>query len=462
MTKYRIEKDSIGDVKIPIDALWGAQTQRAIDNFPISSEKIPLSIVKAIGLIKKYAAYANNELGLLDKKTADAIIAASIEIADGKLYDQFPVDIFQTGSGTSTNMNANEVIANRAIQILGGKLGDKKLVHPNDHVNMCQSSNDVFPSAIQIAAYMGIYSNLLPALQNLKEAFDKKSYEFIDVIKIGRTHLQDAVPITLGQEFSAYSSQISRSIDSLVSALLALKDLPLGGTAVGSGINAHKDFAAKVVTNLSKALKVNFRKADNLFEAVATKGPLVRVSSSLKELAVDLSKIADDIRWMGSGPHGGLGELILPELQAGSSIMPGKVNPVIPEIVLEVCAQVIGNDLAVTLGGLGSKFELNMMMPLIARNILESISLLHSSVLVFTEKCIKGLKADRKRCQGIVEQSLMLGTALTRKLGYDKVVEIAKEANKSGKTIREIILGKKLLSINELDKLLDPSKMIGK
>jgi len=458
--KFRIEKDSLGEIKVPNDALWGAGTQRAIENFPVNSASMPKPIIKAFGLIKKQAAIVNKAYDLLNPELSDAIEKAADEVAKGKLHDQFPVDVFQTGSGTSTNMNANEVIANRAIQILGCKIGSKEAIHPNDHVNMCQSSNDVFPTAIHLATYLEINEKLIPALNKIKASLDKKAVEFDPIIKVGRTHLQDALPMKLGQEFSAYSAQITRSITSVQSALLSLARLPLGGTAIGTGLNAHKNFAPKVIEGLSRKTKFRFSQAENLFESLATKGGLVKTSGALKELAIELSKIANDIRWLSSGPRAGLFEIKIPSLQPGSSIMPGKVNPVIPEMMLQICAQAIGNDTAITLGAMGGNFELNVMMPLMAKNILESIEILSNGIKAFDEKCIMGIEANRDRCKELVEKSLMLGTNLTKKLGYDKVAEVAKEAYEEGKTIREIVLEKKLIPKNELDKLLDPSKMV--
>ena len=460
MSDFRVEKDSMGEVRVPADAYWGAQTQRAVENFPVSGQRFPRRFIEALGLIKWAAAKANLELGLLDERRANAIMEAAEEVIAGKLDDQFPLDIFQTGSGTSTNMNANEVLANRADEILGEARGSKA-VHPNDHVNNGQSSNDVIPTAIHISSVLAIAQDLMPALSHLGETLKAKSDEFSDVLKVGRTHLMDATPITLGQEFSGYYWQIAHAGQRIVHAELDLRRLALGGTAVGTGLNADERFASRAVELLNERLggEVPFKEADDHFEAQSSKDAAVQTSASLRTLAVSLMKIANDVRWMGSGPRAGLGELKLPELQPGSSIMPGKVNPVIPEVVTQVAAQVIGNDAAVAVCGMSGAFELNVFMPVIARNLLESIALLSSAARLFADKCVAGLEADEKRCRELVEASFPIVTALVPAIGYDAAAEISKEAYKSGRTIREVALEKGVLGEKELDEALDLMKM---
>jgi len=458
--KHRTESDSIGPIKIPGEMFYGASTQRAVNNFPLSNRRFTRSLIKALGLIKWAAALTNQELDKLDLKLAKAISQVALEVAQGKYDAHFPVDVFQTGSGTSTNMNANEVIANLANVRLGAKLGSKKPVHPNDHVNMGQSSNDVIPSAIHVGAALCIQNELIPALKILEKAFSKKAMEFKNVIKIGRTHLQDATPMTLGQEFSGYATQIQKSIVRLNQALDGLRELAIGGTAVGTGLNTHPQFAKKVCDKLSTQTKIHFREADNHFEAQGAKDACLFASGALKTLAVSLIKIVNDLRWLSSGPFCGIREIDLPTLQAGSSIMPGKVNPVIPEAVAQIAAQVIGNDTAITIGCQSGNFELNVMMPLIASNLIESIELLASGSKLLAQKCIAGIKANVKRSRELVEKSLAMVTSLAPKIGYDQAAKIAKEAFKSGKTIREVLMAKKLLSKKELDKLLDPKSML--
>jgi len=456
--KYRQEQDSLGFIDVPENALWGAQTQRAVNNFKVNSCKMPSPVIRALGLIKEKAAITNKKLKLLNCEIADAISKAASEVKTDKLTQHFPVEIFQTGSGTSTNMNANEVIANRASQILGKELG-KKHVHPNDHVNMCQSSNDVFPTALHIGACLEIEAALKPSMNKLSKTFSKKEVEFSKIVKIGRTHLQDALPLTAGQQFSGYRSQIMRSMNAINAAVSELEKLPLGGTAIGSGLNAHKEFAKNTISKISKDTKLDFSQTDNLFEGLSSKGALLRTSCALKELSTDLTKIANDIRWLSSGPRAGLGELKIPSLQPGSSIMPGKVNPVIPEMLIQICAQVIANDSAITLAAMSGNFELNVMMPLIAKNLFESIEILANGIAIFTEKCIDGIEFNEQRCSELVETSLMVVTNLTKKLGYDKAAELAKEAYEKNKTIREVVLEKKLIPPDELDTLLDLRKM---
>jgi len=456
---FRIETDSMGEMRVPAGAYWGAQTQRAVENFPISDLRFPRRFLRALGMIKMASARVNMELGLLDKKLGEAIFQAAKEVMEGKLDDQFVVDIFQTGSGTSTNMNANEVIANRANEILGGKIGDKKPVHPNDHVNMGQSSNDVIPTCIHIAALEGIERDLLPVLKKLQEALKQKAKEFDPIVKIGRTHLQDATPIRLGQEFSGYATMVAHCVKRIENSRKHLSELAIGGTAVGTGINTHPKFAGLVVEKINKITGLNFEEAHNHFEAQGSKDTVVEASSALKTAAVSLMKIANDIRWLGSGPRCGIGEIILPEVQPGSSIMPGKVNPVIAEALYQVAAQVIGNDAAITIGGLSGNFELNVMMPVMAYNLLQSINLLASASAVFTERCISGIRANEERCVEMIEKSLAMCTALSPRIGYDAAAKIAKEAYETGRTVREIAEKKRVLPKKELQKVLDPWSM---
>jgi len=451
----RIEKDSMGPLEVPADAYYGVQTQRAVTNFPISGWPLPPRFIHAMGRIKRAAAQTNLELGLTEKKVADAIVAAATEIVDGKLDAQFPVDIFQTGSGTSTNMNANEVIASRANEILGGKRGDKAPVHPNDHVNLCQSSNDVIPTAIHLSVIKSIQGELIPALQHLHGVLAQKARDFDDIIKIGRTHLQDATPVRLGQEFGGYAAQVEYGIVRAERAIAILSELPLGGTAVGSGLNAHPDFAKLTVAKLAAELGVKLRDARNHFEASAARDACVEASGCLKTIAVSLAKVANDIRLIGSGPRCGIGEIKMPAVQPGSSIMPGKVNPVIAESLIQVSLWVIGADLTVTLGGLQSFFELNIAMPLIGAQMLESVHLLATASRNFADACVKGLEADRQRCGSLVEQSLAMCTPLAPVIGYDKAAEIAKTAYKEGKTVRQVAHEKSGLNEKQLDEIFN-------
>lgn len=437
---YRNEKDVLGMVRVPKNAYYGAQTQRALINFPISGLKFDREFIFALGLTKFAAAMANLNLGLMDKKLAKAIERASIEVMEGKWDHEFVVDIFQTGSGTSTNMNANEVIANRANEILGGSKGIYKPIHPNDHVNKGQSTNDIFPTALHITSVLLIKQKLIPSLKDLHKALLKKSREFWPIFKIGRTHLQDAIPIRLGQEFKGYARQIELGIERIQKSVKSLFELPIGGTAVGTGINTHPHFARLAISVINKKTGLKFREASDHFEAQGARDASVEMSGILKTIAVSLIKIANDIRWLASGPRCGIGELKLPEVQLGSSIMPGKINPVIPESLIQVCAQVIGNDEAITLGGLGGNFELNVMMPLIAYNLIQSIKILSNAIRNFTEKCIMGLSADRKRCEEMIEKSLSLSTFLIPILGYDKTSKITRKAYFENKTIREVAI----------------------
>ena len=459
-TAHRRERDSMGEVEVPRDALFGAQTRRALDNFPISELRKPRRFIEALGAIKLEAANVNHELGLLDEGVKNTIVEAAEEVVDGRLDNQFVLDVFQTGSGTSTNMNANEVISNRAIQILGGELGSKEPVHPNDHVNMGQSSNDVVPTAIHLSALISIKEDLLPALEKLQGALEDKSREFDEVVKTGRTHLQDATPIRLGQEFKGYAGQVQRSIGRVRKAQEDLTEVALGGTAVGTGVNTHPEFAGKVCERLSERFGVEVRETENHFQAQSAMDGTVFVSGALKTVAVSLMKVANDIRWLGAGPRANLAEIALPEVQPGSSIMPGKVNPVIAESTMMVAAQVIGNDATIALAGQGGNFELNTMLPLIAYNLLQSIDILGGAAANLANQTVVGLEAT-ERGPELVEKGLMLATALAPEVGYDKAAEIAKEAFKTGKTIREIAREQTDLSDEELDEVLDAKKMTG-
>jgi fumarate hydratase class II len=455
----RIERDSMGEVRVPSDALYGAQTQRAVENFPISDLRFPREFIRALGLIKLASARVNMDLGLLEPAVGNAIIKAADEVVQGRHDAQFVIDIFQTGSGTSTNMNANEVISNRAIQLLGGIVGSKKPVHPNDHVNLGQSSNDVIPTAMHISAMESIERSLIPALRKLQKSLAAKAKEFDPIVKIGRTHLQDATPIRLGQEFGGYARQVQLGIRRLERLRDSLGELPLGGTAVGTGINTHPKFASKTIQHLSRSTGLKFREAEDHFEAQSAKDAIVETSGTLKTIAVSLTKIANDIRWLASGPRCGIGEIRLPETQPGSSIMPGKVNPVIAESALMAAAQVIGNDLAVTLSGQSGVFELNVMMPVMAHNLLESIRLLAASAENLSRQCIPGIEANAERCNEMVEKSLAMCTALAPEIGYDAAAAIAKESYRTGKTVREIALEKKIMAPKRLKEILDPMRM---
>jgi fumarate hydratase, class II len=457
-TPHRVERDSMGEVEVPRDALFGAQTRRALDNFPISDLRKPRRFVQALGAIKLEAANVNHELGLLNERLKDVIVRAAEEVMEGELDSAFVLDVFQTGSGTSTNMNANEVISNRAIQLLGGEMGSKSPVHPNDHVNKGQSSNDVIPTAIHLAALISIKEDLIPALERLRGALDEKAREFDDVIKTGRTHLQDATPIRLGQEFEGYAGQMERGIKRVQKAMDELSEVALGGTAVGTGVNTHPEFASRVCERLSARFGVEVREAENHFQAQSAMDGVVFASGALKTVAVSLMKVSNDIRWLGSGPRAGIGEIALPEVQPGSSIMPGKVNPVIAESAAMAAAQVMGNDATITIAGQSGNFELNVMLPLIAYNLLQSIELLANASSNLTDQCVIGIKAT-ERGPDLVEKGLMLATALAPEIGYDRAAEISKEAYKTGRTIREVAREKTDLSEEELDKLLDARKM---
>lgn len=456
---HRIEADSMGQMQVPEWALWGAQTQRAVENFPISGYRFGRRFVRALGLVKKAAATVNRELGKLDGQLADWINAAADEVIAGRLDDHFVLDVYQTGSGTSSNMNANEVISNRAIQLAGSTVGSRAPVHANDHVNMGQSSNDVIPTAIHVSVAEALQYDLLPALQKLAAALDAKAKAFDRVLKIGRTHLQDATPIRLGQEFSGYAAQARLSAKRVEKAVQALAELPIGGTAVGTGINTHVEFGRRMAEQLNKLTGIDFVEAANHFEAQGAKDALCEAGGLLKAVAVSMSKVANDIRWLGSGPRCGIGEIRIPATQPGSSIMPGKVNPVMSEMLIQVCAQVMGNDAAVTIGCRDGVFELNVMMPLIAHNLLESVRLMTAGVQVFTERCVAGLEADAERCGQMIEQSLAMCTSLAPVIGYDQAAAIAKDAFNTGQTVRQVALAKKVLSEDELNRLLDASSM---
>jgi fumarate hydratase class II len=467
MPDFRSEKDSMGEMQIPADAYYGAQTGRAVENFPISNLRFNRGFISAMGLIKWAAAQVNHSMGILDEKRRGLLQQAAQEVINGNLDKEFVVDIFQTGSGTSTNMNTNEVIAGRANEIAGGaggatgKRGGKDPIHPNDHVNQQQSSNDVIPTAMHISAAVAIKETLVPALAHLEAALNEKSKRFDDVVKIGRTHLQDATPIRLGQELSGYCAQASKSVERANRAIAALHELPLGGTAVGTGINSHPDFARQAIAIIAKKTGIPFVEASNHFEAQASKDGIVEASGLLKTIAISLTKIANDIRWLASGPRCGIGEITIAATQPGSSIMPGKVNPVMSEMVLQVAARVIGNDATVAFAGsgLGSTFELNVMMPVMAYALLESIELLATAARVFADRTVTGLDANRERCESLVEQSLAMCTSLAPLIGYDKAADIAKESFKTGKTVRQVALERNVASEGELNKALDPRRM---
>ena len=456
----RSELDSMGRMEVPADALYGASTQRAVLNFPISDYRFGREFIRALGMVKWAAAEANRELDLLDSKLAELITQATSEVIEGKHDLHFPVDIFQTGSGTSTNMNANEVIANRCSQLANQPIGSREPVDPNNHVNLGQSSNDVIPTAIHVAVAERLRKYLLPALEQLHDAFEKKSQEFWDVIKIGRTHLMDATPIRLGQEFSGYARQCELAAERARQAIHEVEELPLGGTAVGTGLNCHPDFAGIVIRHLHRMTGNEFREAKNHFEAQGAKDGLVAASGQLKTIAVSLTKVANDLRWLASGPNCAIAEIQLPETQPGSSIMPGKVNPVMCEAVLQVCARVIGNDAVVTWAAAQlSNFELNVGMPVIAHAMLESCRLLANVVEVFRKRCVEGIRANQNRAAGMIEQSLAMVTALVPKIGYLAAAAIAKESAATGKTIRELCRSKSILSDAELAAILDPISM---
>jgi fumarate hydratase class II len=448
MTKTRIERDTMGEIALPADALYGAQTQRAVENFPISGEPMPPQIIHAIGLVKVAAARVNRELGLLPEDVAAAIEQGALAVADGELDDQFPIDVFQTGSGTSSNMNANEVIASMASNALGRR------VHPNDEVNLGQSSNDVIPTALHVAAVLAIEQELIPALRALHEALAEKADAFDDVVKIGRTHLMDAVPIRLGQEFGGYARQIELARERIEATLPGLRELAIGGTAVGTGLNTHEEFGARVARELTRLTGTKFREAENHFEAQGARDAYVFTAGALTALATALMKIANDIRLLASGPQAGLGELVLPAIQPGSSIMPGKVNPVISEAVIQVGAQVTGNCLAITLGGQWGQLDLNVMLPMMARNMLESVRLIANASRVLVDKALTGLEANRERAESYVEGSISMATALNPLIGYDHAAQIAKTSHATGRTVRELAYEESGLTREQVDEAL--------
>ncbi len=456
MAEYRIEKDSLGEVRVPADALWGAQTQRAIENFPISGLRFPRPFLRALGLIKYAAAKVNMELGLLDEERAKAIMQAAQEVAEGQWDDHFPLDIFQTGSGTSTNMNANEVIATRANEILTGERRTKQPVHPNDHVNLGQSSNDVIPTAMHVAAYSEAAEHLLPALRHLHQVLVEQARAWDHVVKTGRTHLMDAMPVRLGQEISGWARQVELGIQRVEDALKRVAELAIGGTAVGTGVNTHPEFGKRVAEELSRLTGHPFREAKNHFEAQSAQDAIVELSGALKVVAASLMKIANDLRWMNSGPIAGLQEIRLPALQPGSSIMPGKINPVIPEAVRMVAAQVFGNDVTITWGGALGDFQLNVMLPVMAYNILLSLKILGNAARVLADKALTGFVVNEEHIARLVGRNPILGTALNPIIGYDKAAEVVKKALAEGKTVKEVVVEMGLLSEEEAEKVLDP------
>jgi fumarate hydratase, class II len=459
----RMESDSMGTVEVPADRYWGAQTQRSLHHFSIGgpAERMPVEIVRAFGVLKKAAALVNMALGELPRDKGDLIVRAADEVIEGKLDDHFPLFVWQTGSGTQSNMNANEVISNRAIELAGGELGSKRPVHPNDDVNMSQSSNDTFPTAMYVAAAQALVNELIPAVRTLRDSLATKAEEFSDIVKIGRTHLQDAVPLTLGQEFSGYVAQLDAGLERVDQALPGLYELAIGGTAVGTGLNAPREFGEKAAAQIAELTALPFVSAPNKFAALAAHDALVHAHGALRTLAVSLMKIANDIRWLGSGPRSGLGELELPENEPGSSIMPGKVNPTQSEALTMVCCQVFGNDVAITVAGSQGNFELNVFKPVMIRNFLNSTRLLADACRSFTEFCVEGLRPNRERIAQLVNSSLMLVTALSPKIGYDKAAEIAKKAHHEGSTLKEAALALGYLTEAEYDEAVRPEKMTG-
>ena len=458
----RLERDSFGDIAVPSNAYWGAQTQRSVENFPIGGQRMPIEIVHALARIKRAAAEVNAEKGLVDKKIAQAIVAAAQEVVEGKLDQHFPLVVWQTGSGTQTNMNVNEVLANRASELLGGERGEGRRVHPNDDVNRSQSSNDVFPTAMHVAAVEAITHRLLPAIAKLRGTLDQKAKDFADIVKIGRTHLQDATPLTLGQEFSGYAAQLAHGEAHVRASLPHLCELALGGTAVGTGLNAPKGYAEQVAAELAKLTGLPFVTAPNKFEAMASVDALVYAHGALKTLAASMMKIANDVRWLASGPRSGIGELRIPENEPGSSIMPGKVNPTQSEAVTMLAAQVFGNDVAINFGGASGNFELNVFRPLVAHNFLQSVRLLADGMVSFNDHCAVGIEPNRERIAELVGRSLMLVTALNPHIGYDKAAFIAKKAHKEGSSLRDAAIASGHLTAQQFDQWVVPGDMTGR
>jgi fumarate hydratase class II len=458
---FRMESDSMGSIKVPTDKYYGAQTARSLMNFKIGGERFPAELIRALAIVKKAAALTNHELGTLPKENLDLILQAAEEVIEGKLNDHFPLVVWQTGSGTQTNMNVNEVISNRAIEISGGVMGSKKPIHPNDDVNKAQSTNDAFPTSIHVAAVEEIHRRLIPMVTKLRDALDEKAKAFKNIIKIGRTHLMDATPLTLGQEFSGYAHQLTRGLERVNDSLKRLYEIPLGGTAVGTGLNTHPEYAVKVAAKISELTGKPFITADNKFEAMAGKDALVEMHGILKTLAVSLIKISNDIRWLGSGPRCGIGEISLPENEPGSSIMPGKVNPTQSEAMTMVCARVFGNDVTVNFAGASGNFELNVFMPVIAFNVLQSIKLLADACESFADNCVVGIEANEANIKKHLENSLMLVTSLNPVIGYDNAAKVAKKAHKENKTLKEAVIELGLLTSEKFDEVVRPEKMIG-
>src|SRR6266852_7925560 len=456
----RIEKDTFGPIDVPADRLWGAQTQRSLQHFKISGERMPPALVRALALVKKAAALVNMELGVLEAKKGRAIVAAADEVLEGKHDDEFPLVIWQTGSGTQSNMNMNEVLANRASEILGGKRGEERLVHPNDDVNKSQSSNDVYPTAMHVAAVPAIVDQLIPAVRRLRDTLARKSEQYKEIVKIGRTHLQDATPLTLGQEMSGWVAQLDHGLRHVESGLPHLRELALGGTAVGTGLNAHREFAERAAKEISRLTGHPFTSAPNKFEALAAHDALVFAHGALKTLAASLTKIANDVRWLASGPRCGIGEIRIPENEPGSSIMPGKVNPTQSEAMTMLCAQVLGNDVAVNVGGASGSFELNVFKPLIIHNFLQSVRLLADGAESFRDHCAAGIEPRRERIAELVQNSLMLVTALSPHIGYDKAAQIAKKAHKEGTTLKAAALALGYVTAEQFDAWVRPERMV--
>ncbi|MBI1892249.1 MAG: class II fumarate hydratase [Burkholderiales bacterium] len=461
MTNKRVERDTFGPIDVPADRLWGAQTQRSLEHFHISNERMPAQFIAALTEVKRACAQVNRDLGRLDPQKADAIMSAADEVIAGKYPDEFPLSVWQTGSGTQTNMNVNEVLANRASELLGGPRGEQRLVHPNDHVNLGQSSNDIFPTAMHVAASLALEQSLLPALRVLRTTLKQKAGDFAGIVKIGRTHLQDATPLTLGQEFSGYVAQLEHAERAIVATMPLLFELAAGGTAVGTGLNTHVQFGDRVASELSKRLGVPFESAANKFAALASHEAILAVHGALKTLAAALMKIANDVRWLASGPRSGLGEISIPENEPGSSIMPGKVNPTQAEALTMLCCQVLGNDVAVNMGGASGNFELNVYKPLLAHNFLQSVRLLAGGMASFEAYCVRGIQPNAGRIAELMERSLMLVTALAPHIGYDRAAQIAKQAHHDGTTLKEAALVLGYVTAEQFDQWVQPGRMIG-